>query len=48
MSLQQISNAPLVGNRLKGIGYKHYVLLILLLSATIRFTSLTDTKPPAC
>ncbi|CAI0896584.1 Predicted membrane protein [Serratia entomophila] len=42
MSLQQISNAPLAGNRLKGIGYKHYVLLILLLSAAIRFTSLTD------
>ncbi|MDW5500612.1 glycosyltransferase family 39 protein [Serratia proteamaculans] len=42
MSLQQISSVPLTSNRLKGIGYKHYVYLIVMFSAVIRFISLTD------
>ncbi|MGP2836359.1 glycosyltransferase family 39 protein [Serratia nevei] len=42
MLLQNISNTPLSSNRLKSIGYKHYVLLILIFATVIRFISLTD------
>ncbi|WP_426508121.1 glycosyltransferase family 39 protein [Serratia proteamaculans] len=42
MSLQQISNAPLTSNKLKGIGYKQYVYLIVMFAAVIRGISLTN------
>ncbi|MFJ2999976.1 MULTISPECIES: glycosyltransferase family 39 protein [Enterobacterales] len=42
MSLQQISNTPLMNNRVKGIGYRHYAYLIVIFAAVIRFISLTD------
>ena len=42
MSLQQVSNASLSNNGLKGISYKHYALAIVAFSAIVRFISLTD------
>ncbi|CAI0729777.1 Predicted membrane protein [Serratia proteamaculans] len=42
MSLQQVLKAPLASNRLKGIGYKHYVYLIVMFAAVIRGISLTN------